>query len=521
MGRPATLKIDIIADAKGVNKGVNETNRGLGKLGSVAKGAGLAVAAGVALGGIALVKFGASAVAAASQAEQSMGAVESVFGKASSAVVKFSQDSAMRLGLSQNDYRELAAVVGSQLKNMGKSQSEAAKESDRLISIGADLAATFGGSVADAVGAVGSLLRGERDPIERYGIAIKDADIKARLAAQGQDKLTGAALKTATANATLKLLTEQASGSLGAFGREANTLAGTQERLRARLEDVKTKLGQELLPIVTKFATFLLTQGVPALEKFIGWVQRNREGFAEFGKGVLKTLATVGQGLLLFVQGLLLTGAKIAQAYAAIVQTAVGFARGVLGAMSAALGWIPGYKEKFQAAGIVLDTYEKTALKKMNGAATGFNKAADTAGKAASAVGGLRGQIDRLQSKSVTITTIHRNIIKAQKDGTGGGIQAGAGGMYDLRPSLTGGWGGGLRPALYTTAALGDGAGGFDLLARHPNLSGTTVIDARTIDARVTVQGALDPVAVARQLEDVLARQARRLGRTATLTAAT
>lgn len=517
MGRPAILKIDIIADAKGVNKGVADTESGLNKLGSKAKLAGAAVAAGLVVGGIALGKFAASAVSTASDAEQSMGAVQSVFGKAAAAVVKFTDDSAMRLGLSKNDYRELAAVVGSQLQSMGKSQAESAKETDRLISVGADLAATFGGSVADAVGAVGSLLRGERDPIERYGVAIKDADIQARLAAQGQDKLEGAAKRTATANATLALLTDQTKNSLGAFGRESNTLAGTQERLRARLDDVKAEIGAKLLPIATKFAQWLLKEGVPALERFIAKVEANRDEIINFGAGVGKTLATVGQGFLLFLQGVLIVFAQLSGAFVKQAQIAFSWARQVLGAFESALGWLPGYKEKFQVAGIVLDTYEKLALKKLKSASSGFHTAADAAGDAASAVGGLRGQIDRLTSKTITVTTIQKTVYVAERDGKGGGIQAGVGGMLDSRPRLTDGWGGGTRERSLTTAALGDSSSGLALLARTPG-GAVTVIDGRTIDARVIVNGALDPVAVARQLEDVLARQNRRLGRTSTLT---
>src|SRR4029077_12446310 len=128
-------------------------------------------------------------------------------------------DSATRLGLSKNAYFELAAGAGAQLQGMGFSAGDAAKKTDELTSRGADLAATFGGTTKDAMEAIGSLMRGETDPIEKYGVSIKASDIAARLAATGQDKLTGAAKKNATAQATLAMLTEQTKDATGAFGR--------------------------------------------------------------------------------------------------------------------------------------------------------------------------------------------------------------------------------------------------------------------------------------------------------------
>ena len=179
---------------------------------------------------------------------------------------------------------------------MGQSQEKAAKSSDALIKKGADLAATFGGSVADAVSAVSSLLKGERDPIERYGVSIKQADINARLAKLGLDGLTGAAAKQAEAQALLSLLNEQTAKTTGAFARESNTLAGQQERLSAKIENVKSKIGTALLPVVTKIVAFLS-------DKFIPGVQRLARAFAErFGPTI--------QAVAGFIQNRLIPAAR-------------------------------------------------------------------------------------------------------------------------------------------------------------------------------------------------------------------
>lgn len=511
MGRAATLKVDIVADARGVGKGVDDASGKLGKLGAVAGPVGLAIGAGLALGVGALVKFGASAVRAASGAQQSMGAVESVFGKASKAVVGFADDSAMRLGLAKTDYMDLAAVVGSQLKNMGKSQAEAAKESDRLITVGADLAATFGGSVSDAVGAVGSLLRGERDPIERYGIAIKDADIKARLAADGQNKLTGAAKKTAEANATLKLLTEQAGGSLGAFGRESNTLAGVQERLKAKVADLQAEVGARLLPIVTRFAQYLLTEGVPALDRLGQFIVRNKNDFINFGATVAKVVLFIGQGFLEFVAMQLDTNVRLIGAFRGFLSFFFGFAKNLLDAAGTAFGWLPGVGAKIDGARAKLGELSTTADAKLAQVEAGFKRSADGARRAADAVAGVRDKVDELRDKAVrvTVTTVQRTVLTAQRDGRGGGLSEFSGGPLQ---GFSASYGGGLRNGGgLATAALGD-VGSLAPAGVSRQSGGLVVVDRRTIDARSYVDAVLlDDRAVAR-LERAQRDHATRMG---------
>jgi hypothetical protein len=267
MGRAATLRVDITADAKGVDRGVARADSKLGKLGAGARKVGKAVGLGLAVAGVAAVKLGKDSLDAASRVQQATGAIQTVFGKHAKAVKRWARSAADDVGLAKSEYMELSSVVGSQLQNMGLSQEKSAGRSRKLIKLGADLAATYGGTVSDAVAAVSSLLRGEADPIERYGVGIKQADIQARLAAQGLDKLEGNAGKTAKTQATLALLTEQTSKAQGAFSRESNTYAGQQERLRAKLENVKATIGRGLLPIATKLTGWISKRGLPGAMK--------------------------------------------------------------------------------------------------------------------------------------------------------------------------------------------------------------------------------------------------------------
>src|SRR5690606_8948385 len=136
-------------------------------------------------------------------------AVASVFGDYADEMTGYAEKAANAVGLSQNQYNESATLLGAQLKNMGISMDEVSGTTNDLIGLGADLAATFGGTTADATAALSSRRRGERDPIEKYGVSIKQADIEAQKAAMGLDGLSGEAAKNADLQATLALLTQQ------------------------------------------------------------------------------------------------------------------------------------------------------------------------------------------------------------------------------------------------------------------------------------------------------------------------
>lgn len=267
MGKP--IVISVLGDTRDLVSKLGDSEGRLGKLGGVAKGAGLAVGAGMAAGAAAVVAFGGASIKAASDAEQSIGATETVFGKFSDKVIEKSNKAATAVGLSADEYRNNANLIGSLFKNQGVAADQLSAKTDKMIGLGADLAATFGGPTSAAVEALGSAFKGEFDPLEKYGISIKQSTINAELAARGQDKLTGAALKAAQQQATSDLIMRQSKDSLGAFGRENDTAAHQAQVLGAQWENLKAKAGAGLLPVVTKLGQFATNTLLPAIDKLV------------------------------------------------------------------------------------------------------------------------------------------------------------------------------------------------------------------------------------------------------------
>lgn len=280
-----TIKVSVLGDVKDINRKLGEVNGKLEGFGKSAKKAIGLVAGAIAAAGV--IDFGKQVVQAASDVQQSLGATETVFGKWSSDIIKSSDKAARQFGLSKDDFLTSSNLIATQLKNQGFAGKELVGQTQDLIGVSSDLAATFGGTTSDAVSALSAVLRGEYEQIERYGVSMKKSDVNARLAAKGQDKLTGEALRNAEAMAALDIITQQTKDTQGAFAKESGTLAHQQQVLSAQWDNMKVKIGSVLLPVLTSLTTWINDTGLPALEKFGAWFsEKIRPHLETFGAAI-------------------------------------------------------------------------------------------------------------------------------------------------------------------------------------------------------------------------------------------
>lgn len=265
MAGTAILRVNIISDARNAAAGMNQAEQATGRFQSgLSK---LAKAAAITWVTTKVVDFGKEIYGLASEAEQNLGAVDTVFGKSAAKIKNWSADSADAVGMSTSSYQSLANSIGGSLKSAYKSTDEMADKTKELIGAGADLSSVFGGDAAEAAAAMGSALRGEMNPLERFGIFLNMNAVNSRLAADGNNKLTGAAADAAKKQTIQNMIMEQAAKYQGNFAREADTAAGAQQRATAKWENAKATLGQALLPI--------MVQASAIFAKFSEWVSQN------------------------------------------------------------------------------------------------------------------------------------------------------------------------------------------------------------------------------------------------------
>lgn len=343
-----TITVSVLADTRKFSSAMKNLGdqTGLTKLADKAKKVGKAFAVASAAVAAGAVAFGTKAVSAAGDLEQSIGAIDTVFKDNAKTVHKWAKSADKDLGLSRNAYNELATLIGTQLKNGGTAIDQIGGKTNELITLGADLSSMFGGDTKTAVEALSSALKGERDPIEKYGVSLNQAKIDAEAAALGFEKVGNSLSAEAQQAATLSLITKQTADAHGNFAKEANTLQGQQQRLRAKFENITATLGMHLLPIVTKVTGWVSDRLGPAFTAVSSWVQakgtpllrRLSAWWADNGDKV-KDLAARARDLAGKALGALLTGLKA-----------------VAAALAAAGGWIVKNRDWLAALAITIGT---------------------------------------------------------------------------------------------------------------------------------------------------------------------
>lgn len=240
-------------------------------------------ALGITLGFTAIVQGAKDAVNAASDLEQQYGALDSIFKQNSEEMKVFSKEM-NEIGLSTADAAKQSSLLGALLKGSGLSIEDTTEKTQDLVRLAGDLAATFGGPTSDAVSAISSLLRGERDPIERYGVSLKQVDVNAQMLEDAKNGLVFASEKEAAIQATLTLLYDKTTDAQGQAARESETYAGVTGRLTAKFEDMSAEIGMALLPILTDFSNWLDTpEGEAKLQAIVDGII---EIIVEFTKAV-------------------------------------------------------------------------------------------------------------------------------------------------------------------------------------------------------------------------------------------
>lgn len=204
------------------------------------------------LGGAAFLAGAGKAINAASELEQAVGGTAAVFKESSAEIDAWAKNAAQSAGLSERAARELTAQLGGLLKGFDFTTDEAAALSIQLSQLGADLAATFGGKPEDAVQALGAALRGEFNPIERYGIALNVTQANLKAVEMGLAESTSQVDLNARAQAALQIIMERSADAQGQFAREAQTAAGAQAIAAAEAENAAADLGENMLPVYTR-----------------------------------------------------------------------------------------------------------------------------------------------------------------------------------------------------------------------------------------------------------------------------
>ena len=269
-------------------------------------------------GGRALVDFAGGAIEQSRDLTRNMNGLQAVFGELTPQMVAFTETS-HKMGLSQSEAAKSVTFIGSVLKQSGFALGETAALTERLITLGTDLSITYGYDVQEALLGMTALFRGEYDPIEKFGVAMKQSEIDAEKAARGLSHLTGSAERLADQQIRVELLFQRSADAQGMYAKSSDTLFVAQQNLEATFKNMQATAGMALTPAFTDL-TLAMTPLVEELTPMLAQLMRQLipvvAALTENTDGVKKAINEFANGVLFTV--------KVAARLAAIIVDNIG-----------------------------------------------------------------------------------------------------------------------------------------------------------------------------------------------------
>jgi hypothetical protein len=273
MAGSRTLKLNILAETKGLTDGLNKANKQVsgasGGLSNAFDKVKLAAIAATAAGAAFAVKFGKDAIIAASDLSETIAKAGEIFGDTSKQIEAFAATAATSLGQSKQQAIDAATTFAVFGKSAGLAGDDLVKFSTDFTVLASDLASFNNTTPDEAITAIGAALRGEAEPLRRFGVLLDDATLRAAALELGIVSTTKNALTPQQkVLAAQEVIFRQTADAQGDFARTSDGLANSQRILAAQLENVKVTIGTALLPIATELFASFSKRLIPAVENF-------------------------------------------------------------------------------------------------------------------------------------------------------------------------------------------------------------------------------------------------------------
>lgn len=283
------IRIAILANASQANRTLNQTATTAQKVGD-----GFRKMALPAVGALGAIGVGAKkAIDSASDLSENIARNGQIFGAQAGEIKRFAGAAEQSLGQSKTAALDAAATFGQIGQKAGLATPQAAKFAKQFVTLSSDIASFNNTTPEEAVLAIGSAMRGEAEPIRKYGVMLDDATLKARAMKLGLIKTTTQALTPQQkALAASKEILAQTGKAQGDFARTSDGAANKARILAAQQENLSAKLGGQLLPLYTKL------QGV--LSSVLTWISKHQTTT----KVLVGVIAALAAGVLIVNAGM-------------------------------------------------------------------------------------------------------------------------------------------------------------------------------------------------------------------------
>jgi hypothetical protein len=316
MAANVAVGFQLTANAAGMSQGINAGVVELQKLGLQAKktASDVTVLRNIEIGRLAITSIQAVSAAIGQANRLLAGFVDEsvaigeeaskanvIFGESASAIQQFAQSSS-GIGLSTKAALQATASFGNLFTAIRLNSDQAAEYSLTLTRLATDLASFNNTTVEDAVQALGAALRGEAEPIRRYGVLLSDATLRQVALANGLSVTSGALSPVVRAQAAYLAILQQTGNAQGDFERTSGSLANQQRILAAEWANIRAVIGNSLQPAYQAIVQALrdslpaIRQAGQALASFVAGID-----FSAVISGAVSAFQSLGGAFTLLI----------------------------------------------------------------------------------------------------------------------------------------------------------------------------------------------------------------------------
>src|SRR4029077_6769028 len=241
------------SSANRFNSDINRTFRGVlaGSGAFRSLGRSVAFASASFLGGVGFVQVVKSSVEAASNLEEQLTKSDVVFGASAKAVEAWAKTTVNSMGLAEDQALQTASSFGALLRPLGITGQEAAKQSEQLTQLGADLASFYNTDVKSALDALQSGLTWQVRPLRAYGVLLSATRVNQEALTETGKKHASQLTDQEKVIARLGIIYKDTGQAQGDFARTSGGLANQQRILQANVRQLQIALGGALVPAIT------------------------------------------------------------------------------------------------------------------------------------------------------------------------------------------------------------------------------------------------------------------------------
>ena len=268
---------DIQSKLNKVQKNIDKTEKNFVNLKkamvSIGK-VGAAAISGVAAATAGLVAIGAKYSGEVQQTEFLMGRLDA----ATQDLINTKAQEAKAMGMTEKQYKDSAASLGTFMKSMGLTTEEANKLIPQMVQLAADGAAFANVPIDEAMAAISSAAMGNYEALGKLNIEMSDALINNSSYAQELGKTTQEMTTAEKAQAIYNTMLERGTHLTGFAASESESFSTQLALTKTKVSEAAGALGEKLLPLFT-----------PLVEGIGNMADKLKEGVEYFSKAYEET----------------------------------------------------------------------------------------------------------------------------------------------------------------------------------------------------------------------------------------